>query len=207
MLGTHIAKYGATDIDKSMVVLRSVLDILEKKPKRTETDDDSTSPQIKNKCKICAADASTSCAGCTNVVCLLNTDHTRTYYCSKDCQTQDWLQHKDSCKKIKAQIEDQSVINAAQFLTNAFYLYRLAAYDISVKSAAWKDTDLVVHEGDYDKSYENGGRVVDIPLDIMRDASGDTNKMLLSTYACDDLLGHLHHLIKLIMLGKSDVFC
>lgn len=133
------------------------------------------------------------------MVCLPSTDQSRTYYCTKECQTKDWTNHKHVCKTLRNEIEYQSLTNATQFLSNIFYLLRIESFDLSIKSMKLEGTTLVVCEG----QYEDDGRVVDAPFEIMDVSSGSINRMLLSMMACDDTLGHMHYLIHMILLGKS----
>lgn len=202
-LGEHIATYGANNINMVMAILGPVCKTL-KEPKsgRNDIATNSQSSETKHQCSSCGADATTSCAGCTNVVCLPSSTKTWTYYCSKDCQGKDWLNHKETCKLLKNEIDQQSFINAAQFLLDVFYVFRFTSFDLSVKSVEWVGDDLVVHEG----KYEEGARVVDAPFDLMKSFDKETNTLLLSLMACDDTQGHMHHLIKMIMLGEYHAY-
>ncbi|KAF2369131.1 Zinc finger MYND-type [Trinorchestia longiramus] len=52
--------------------------------------DESESKEESGSCAVCAKNASTKCTGCRKV-----------FYCSRDCQRNDWSAHKDACRPYR----------------------------------------------------------------------------------------------------------
>lgn len=82
-------------------------------------------------CVRCGTPARKYCSGCKDAVEVDgNPSHTKTSYCSKECQTEDWKVHKEACRP--GNLWRKQLYRACHFLQAVFYVLRETAFDTPI---------------------------------------------------------------------------
>lgn len=83
-------------------------------------------------CAACGKASSSRCVGCTDTD-NDNANAAATFYCSKACQAQHWLSHKDACHAAQLEkVATKKLFRAGKLLQDAFLATRSEAFDLSI---------------------------------------------------------------------------
>ncbi|KAK5081800.1 hypothetical protein LTR70_009125 [Exophiala xenobiotica] len=146
-------------------------------------------------CAVCEAHTERCCKACSHASLLSKHVQKRTYYCSKPCQEAHWQDHKASCKNIRNLLDRQSLSRAVQFLQRSFYIYREAAFDLSIKSINFQGNTVVIHEGPYVDNEILPG----FPHDLVKSQKPEVKNMLLTMMSCSDMFIQIEKLCALLL--------
>jgi hypothetical protein len=141
-------------------------------------------------CVVCGKEAKLWCQACKFNI---NDEETRTWYCSKECQTQHWVQHKAHCLEITSDIQ---VHRGARLAQAAFYIFRKHAFDVIVAHIREDKNLLVLRQ-------QNPNVVNDmfIPFPQHLVPNKEAEEMLLTYCACEESVAILHNLLRMAFNG------
>ncbi|KAM5509996.1 set domain-containing protein 5 [Fusarium oxysporum f. sp. phaseoli] len=87
--------------------------------------------------------ATMRCAGCIDAPNYHPGDSNTVVYCSRDCQTKHWTDHKSHCRVMK---QRKKLLRAANLLRAALLTYREVRYDIDLTKIEAKDGTLYLYQ-------------------------------------------------------------
>ncbi|TVY73477.1 hypothetical protein LSUE1_G007415 [Lachnellula suecica] len=147
-------------------------------------------------CAHCSNLAVHACSVCNNAP-AYEIPSKNTYYCSTQCQKDDWLTHKAVCKTLKTR---KMLFRAGELLQEIFYVYREQVFDKVFVKVEKRDGKMLLHQGEYpplskmsnalDLLFPFDPSVVSDPLD---------KASILTYMACGDAVAWMHDLVKYVL--------
>ncbi|KAL8833231.1 MAG: hypothetical protein Q9170_004395 [Blastenia crenularia] len=143
-------------------------------------------------CARCGKPASKSCAACQNAPGEILGSHGSIWYCGADCQRDDWVQHKSTCRILASR---KVLYRAAETAQELFYVYREIAFDKLIVKVERKKGEMILHEGHYEECF------VPFPAALFPDEKD--KKAVLAYLACGDAYGYLDVVLQTMLEGTS----
>lgn len=118
------------------------------------------------------------------------------WYCTTECQRIHWTEHRRICKALKQRKE---FFRLGSLLQGLFYMYREKVFDRPVVRME-EDGKLLVHESAWPRIRSGLDMVQPFPSNLCRDTFD--KQSLLVYLACEDAVGWMHDLVRVLAPGE-----
>jgi hypothetical protein len=139
--------------------------------------------QGQHSCTVCHQPAKLSCAACKYDS---NGEARPTWYCGKECQKQDRINHKPRCDQARYV---EPFRRAVEFVQKAFFIVRKEGFDVLLERVKVEGKVMTLYQG------KAGDRVLFEFLKKLM-VSKEMEEAVLSYCASDDAIGRFHTLVQ-----------
>ncbi|KAI8935633.1 hypothetical protein NX059_007161 [Plenodomus lindquistii] len=142
-------------------------------------------------CQVCDKQATNKCGGCKST-------KSATFYCTKDCQKQDWPSHKNVCKDRALEC---ALEKATDIALVAYLKFRENTWDIPIVDVTAEEDALTIHRNfdspqDYFVPFPHRVFNSGVKEDDVRNAN-----QVLCTFVCEEALAWMHNTLVALLDG------
>ncbi len=130
-------------------------------------------------CSSCGEVATTKCGGCKLKP-----------YCSKECQSKEWPEHKTTCQDERLH---QILLRAAGIVQAVFLKFRELTLEKRIAKVEINDEELIIHEAPFTLELFPGFKNTLLPEKI--------KASVLCDLVCLDAMAFMHHFVSLLLKG------
>lgn len=149
-----------------------------------------------NPCAHCRKDAILVCNGCHQARDAFGNEVAKTWYCSPNCQIQDWRKHKAACRLAQ---DRRSIYRAGRTAQLAFYRYLEQFFDLGIAHVEKKGDDIYLYEGLYDDFDK-------LPFSWSFFTNEEDKLSALTYLTCGNALGIVHILMEVMIPGEHESY-
>lgn len=143
-------------------------------------------------CTSCRNDAKHHCPSCYKAPDFDGQQLYTTWYCGRECQTQDRESHKRGCNAAQAR---RSINRAGIIAQSAFYMYLERFFDAGITKVEVKGNKLYLYQGKNDPNL-----LMPFPGKLF--SSEEDKHAALTVLACDNALGFVYVILKTMLPGQ-----
>lgn len=135
-------------------------------------------------CTSCSKPAANKCGGCKTLS-----------YCSKDCQSKDWPNHKATCKDVQL---EKRLTRICGIIQQAYLEFTEATWDTPILRVEENGRTLVVYDGD---QRMNKDYFLPFPEDLM--VNKHMKMAIICAWKCGEALAWTHNVLARFLEGKT----
>ena len=151
-----------------------------------------------DECAHCHQLTTKYCSGCNDAPSYIS-DHPpkRTFFCSSECQTMGWKDHKVLCNRLSLRKKLQRI---AWMIDTAWHTYREKAFDVSITNVQVEGNMLVIYEDGYTDWFIKY-RSYCWPFPTSVAVNDQDKRAVLDFMCCGDAIAYMQELIVCLLKG------